>query len=180
MDRLPKLVASPGMPFDDVVAASEVSVPRPAFSGDVGYTQPDGPHVWVLRIGDRDIEFPACRFTAIEVGSGRVARIRCTPLLDYVPPGAASALTAVLRERLRGAGFTEADVVEPHRIPDRLRSEGEVRACRFRAAEQTGELRVTRVIEAKSEAGKAIELEEDACLVTCTIWDLRCAAALIG
>jgi len=180
MDPLPSLVASPGMPFDAVVAASEISVPPPASSGDVGYTAPAGPHVWVLRIGDRDLVFPGSRFTTLEIGAGRVARIRCVPVLEYISPGAAAELGGLLRGRLREAGFTEVDEVEPHVIEERLPAEGEVRACRFRAGEWMGEVRVTRAIEAASEAGKSLSLGEDACLVSCTIWDVRGAAALIG
>jgi hypothetical protein len=180
MDRFPKLVASPGMPFDALVAASEARVPAPVFNGDAGYTGPDGPHVWVLRIGETDLEFPPSRLTTIEVGGNRAVRIRSNPLLDYLPPGAAAALTAGLRDRLRAAGFGEADAASPERIQDRLPSEGEVRACRLRAGEWMGEVRVTRVIEAKSPAGQVLGLEEDACLVSCSLWDLRGAAALVG
>lgn len=180
MDRLPTLVISPGMPFEAAAAASEAPLPPPAGPGDVGYTAPGGPHVWVLRIGDREIAFPPSRFTAIEVGDGRVARVRATPQLDYLSPAEAAALAGTLRELLRGAGFTEAEEVAPEKIVERLAAEGEVRACRFRAGEWMGEVRVTRVIEAGSAAARAIGLKEDACLVSCAIWDVRGAAALVG
>lgn len=180
MDRLPTLVISPGMPFEAAAAASEVPLPPPAALGDVGYTAPGGPHVWVLRAGDREVAFPPSRFTAIEVGAGRVARIRATLQLDYLSPAEAAALTGTLRGQLREAGFTEAEGVAPENLVDRLAAEGEVRACRFRAGEWMGEVRVTRVIEARGAAAGAIGLKEDACLVSCAIWDVRGAAALVG
>lgn len=180
MAPFPRLVASPGMPFEAIAAASDVPMVEPAPGADVGYTQPEGPHVWVLRVGDTDIEFPASRFTTLEIAGGRAVRIHCTLSVDYLYPEPAAALTARVRERLRGAGFIEADIVPPDRITGRLPAEGEVRACRFRAGEWMGELRVKRMIEAKSPAAEAMKLEEDACLVSCALWDVRGAAALIG
>lgn len=177
--REPRFVVAPGMSLEAVFAASEMALREPAF-GEVRYLQPDGPHVWVLRVGERDIEIGPSRFTTVEIVGDRAVRIRSTFGLGYAPVTAAAAQVTEVGERLREAGFLEADVVPPGEIEERVPAEGEVRTCRLRAGEWMGEMRVMRMIEANSEAGKILSLTEDACLASMTLWDMKGAAAMIG
>ena len=177
--REPRFVVAPGMSLKAIFGASEMALREPAF-GEVRYLQPDGPHVWVLRVGERDIEIGPSRFTTVEIVGDRAVRIRSTFGLGYAPVTAAAAQVTVVLGRLREAGFLEADVVPPGEIEERVPVEGEVRTCRLRAGEWMGEMRVTRMIEAKSEAGKILGLTEDACLANMTLWDMKGAAAMIG
>lgn len=178
-DRAPKLIAFPTMTIEALLASSEARIMPPP-SGEMAYLQPDGPHTWVLRAGEKDIAFPPGRFTSIETSQGRVVRIQSNPQMAYLGPAQAVARMAEVREQLTLAGFLEADTSPDDKLEREIRQSGGVRACRFRAAEWLGEVRAERAIEAGSEVGRALELTEDACLVKIMIWDIRSAAALIG
>ena len=180
MDPLPRLVCAPSMSLEAVSLASKARVATPAFAGGVGYCQPEGPHHWVLRVGDEDLDIGPSRLTALEIAEGRVVRIRSTLGLDYVSPAAAAEMGEQLRSRLREGGFSETDALSREIVREELVSSGGARACRLRAGEWLGEIRAQRLIEAKSAAGQILSLAEDACLVVCTLWDIRGAAALIG
>lgn len=180
-DEYPRLVAAPAMTVDEIIAASEMQIHPPRTrEGGIAYLQPNEAHRFTLRTGKRDIVFPPSLFTAIELGRGRVARLRNTPQLDYLAPDAAAALASEVRRLLREADFIEAEVLEGDALRDSVAADGEARAARVRTGEWLGEVRVERVFEAKTLAAEVMQRTEDACLVVCLLWDIRGVAALLG
>lgn len=179
----PRLIAYPTMTVEALFASAEAPLHRPP-SGETAYLQPEGPHTWVLRAGDRDVAFPPGRFTSIETFEGRIVRILSDPQMEYLDPKQCVSRAADVRKQLADAGFLEADVFPEDALESEVRTLGGVRACRFRgpgqAGEWMGEVRVERMIEAGSDLAKILRMEEDACLVKITIWDIRGAAAMIG
>jgi hypothetical protein len=176
----PMLVAAPGMTMADVAAVSTVSFRVPADDESPCLAQPHEPHGFTLRDPARGFVAPAGRFSVLEAKRGVIYRLRATPHLEYVGQRGAIDLFGRLADTIEAKRWLRRLRREPGELSARLDEAGEDRAGEWLGDEWVCEVWLRLAVKADSDAGRVMQLEEDAYLTTLLVWDIRLVAAAIG
>jgi hypothetical protein len=181
-EDVPILVASPGMSFDDVKAASTAELDAPRDPKGKWRAQPEEAHRFRLAHRALGFEVGPGLFTLVEAQKGAVVRIRTTAHADYVALPGALELVDALAEKLSDAGWEARLKPNPDRIAWGLGKTTEVRAGMWRpmpdiravvdpSAGWRADVYVRRAVDAGTDEAAFLQLEGGGYLVTLLVED---------
>ena len=179
-EEAPVLEAAPGMTMTEAAAASTVPFRVPADNEEPCLAQPHVPHRFRLRDPARGFDAPAGLFSVLEGTRGVIFRLRATPHVGYISQREAIALSGALADKIEGKRWLRRLRREPGDLAARLDEASEDKAGDWLGDEWVCEVWIRLAVRKDSDAGRLMQLEDDAYLTTLLIWDIRRAAERIG